>query len=64
VAVDVATRLALYLSCLVVALVAGWALGQMAVVLDPDMSVPGSVLLHDHAAAGPTTASAVVREEI
>ena len=42
VAVEVTTRLALYLGCLVVALVAGWALGQMAVLVDPQMSVPGT----------------------
>jgi hypothetical protein len=48
VAVEVATRLALYLGCLVVALVAGWALGQMAVLVDPQMSVPGTAPFHEH----------------
>jgi len=46
--VEVTTRLALYLGCLVVALVAGWALGQMAVLVDPQMSVPGTAPFHEH----------------
>ena len=45
---EVTTRLALYLGCLVVALVAGWALGQMAVLVDPQMSVPGTAPFGEH----------------
>lgn len=50
---EIATRLTLYLGCLAVALVAGWALGQAAVVLHPNMSVPGAAPIHGHTAAVP-----------
>ena len=39
---EAATKLALFVGCLVVALVAGWALGQATVVLVPDLIVPGA----------------------
>ena len=47
---DVATRLALYLGGLVVALVTGWALGQATAVLVPDLIVPGHEPVHVHEA--------------
>ena len=53
---EAATKLALFLGCLVVALVAGWALGQATVVLVPDLIVPGAEPWHIHAAAFPLTA--------
>ena len=37
---EIATRLALYLGCLVVALLAGWALGQATALLVPDLIIP------------------------
>ena len=60
---EVATRLALYLGCLVVALVAGWALGQVAVLVNPQMSVPGTAPFHNHAAAIAPIATRAVHEE-
>ena len=50
---EVATRLALYLGCLIVALVAGWALGQATAVLVPDLIVPGYEPIHGHTAVLP-----------
>jgi hypothetical protein len=61
---EVATRLALYLGCLIVALVAGWALGEAAVLLNPDMAVPGTAPFHGHAAGTPAYTSLAVHEEI
>jgi hypothetical protein len=61
---EVATRLALYLGCLVVALVAGWALGQAAAVLNPDMAVPGTAPIHGHAAGTAATTFPTAHEEV
>ena len=61
---EVATRLALYLGCLVVALVAGWALGQAVVLLNPDMAVPGTAPIHGHAAGTSAYPPLAVHEEI
>ena len=43
---EIATRLALYLGCLVVALVAGWALGQATALLFPNLILPGIEPFH------------------
>ena len=59
---EVATRLALYLGCLIVALVAGWALGQATAVLVPDLIVPGhEPVARPHCRTPPTTPSEEAR---
>ena len=59
---EVATKLALFAAGVVVAVVAGWALGQAAAVVFPDYIVPGQAVVHqDHALP---LAGAVAPEEI
>ena len=56
---EVATKLALFVGGLVVAVVAGWALGRLTASLNPDLIVPGYDPVHVHALA-PASAPPVV----
>lgn len=42
------TRLVLFFACVVLAVVGGWALGDVAATLLPGMPVPGYDLTHLH----------------
>ena len=50
----VATKLALFVAGVVIAVVTGWAVGQATVVLFPNFIVPGQEEIHDHGAGLPT----------
>jgi hypothetical protein len=54
--VETATKLALFIAGVVVAVVAGWAVGQATAVLNPNYIVPGRQPLdggHGHALPAP-----------